>query len=98
MLAEERMSAIPDAKTAKEMGIDAVFSTVRGFVTHAAVDAEKVKVLEKGLVDAMNHSVYQSYLTSSGLDKSSVVGSEKWGAQIKKMIEDMAPAIKEMGL
>jgi tripartite-type tricarboxylate transporter receptor subunit TctC len=98
VLAEERMAPIPDAKTAKELGIDAVFSTVRGFVTHAGVAPEKVQVLEDGLLKAMNHSVYQGYLTSVGLDKSSVIGADKWGTQIKKMIEDMTPAIKEMGL
>ncbi|MEM7775037.1 MAG: tripartite tricarboxylate transporter substrate binding protein [Pseudomonadota bacterium] len=98
VLANDRMKPIPDAKTAKELGIDAVFSTVRGFATHAKVDAASVKTLEEGLVKAMNHSVYQGFLTSVGLDKSSVVGAEEWKAQIIKMIEDMRPAIKEMGL
>lgn len=98
VLAEERMAPIPDAKTAKEMGIDAIFSTIRGFVTHAGVDEAKRKVLEEKLVSAMNHSVYQGFLTSVGLDKTSVTGSERWAAQIKKMIADMKPAIKEMGL
>jgi putative tricarboxylic transport membrane protein len=98
VLGEDRMPPIPDAKTAKELGIDAVFSTIRGFVTHASVDAAKIKALETGLVKAMNHAVYQGFLTSVGLDKTSVVGAEKWKAQITKMIEDMKPAIKEMGL
>jgi len=98
VLGDERMKPIPDAKTAKEMGIDAVFSTVRGFATHADVDAAKLKKLEEGLMEAMNHSVYQAFLVSVGLDTSSVVGADKWKAQIKKMAEDMKPALKEMGL
>lgn len=98
VLANDRMKPIPNVTTAKELGIDAVFSTVRGFVTHAKVGPAKVKKLEEGLVKAMNHSVYQGFLTSVGLDKSSVAGAEAWRAQIKKMIEDMTPAIKEMGL
>ncbi len=93
-----RISIIPKAKTAKELGIDAVFSTVRGFVTHAKVAPEKVAVLEKGLLKSMNHAVYQGFLTSVGLDKTSVVGAKAWGEQIQKMIADMKPAIKEMGL
>lgn len=98
VLGTARMAPIPDAKTAQELGIDAVFSTIRGFVTHAGVDDAKRKVLEDRLVKAMNHSVYQGFLTSVGLDKSSVVGADDWGAQVRKMIEDMKPAIKEMGL
>ena len=35
VLAPERMSGLPDVSTAQELGIDANFSTVRGFVVHA---------------------------------------------------------------
>lgn len=98
VLGTKRMAPIPKAKTAKELGINAVFSTVRGFVTHAQVSDEQAGVLETGLLKAMKHSVYKSFLTSSGLDDSSVVGAKEWGEQIKQMIEDMEPAIKEMGL
>jgi tripartite-type tricarboxylate transporter receptor subunit TctC len=98
VLGNARMKPIPDAKTAKEMGIDAVFSTIRGFVTHAKVTDEQVGTLESGLVKAMKHNVYQGFLTSVGLDAGSVVGAKEWGDQISKMIEDMKPAIKAMGL
>jgi tripartite-type tricarboxylate transporter receptor subunit TctC len=98
VLGAARMEPIPDAATAQELGIDAVFSTVRGFATHADVPDEKVAVLEEKLLNAMNHNVYQGFLTSVGLDSSSVVGAGEWGAQIEKMIADMIPAIKEMGL
>ena len=93
-----RMDPIPDAKTAQEMGINVVFSTVRGFTTHAEVDDAEAKTIEEAMVKAMNHAVYQGYLTSVGLDASSVAGATEWGEQIKKMIEDMKPAIKAMGL
>lgn len=92
------MDPIPDAKTAQSLGIDAVFSTVRGFVTHAGVDAASGKVLEEGMVAAMEHDVYQGFLTSVGLDASSVAGAGEWGTQIQQMIKDMEPAIQEMGL
>lgn len=98
ILGTARMDPIPDAKTARELGIDVVFATVRGFVTHADTDPAKVAVLEKGMVAAMEHNVYQGFLTSVGLDSSSVVGAKEWGDQIRKMVEDMKPAIKEMGL
>lgn len=98
VLGTERMKPIPDVKTAQELGVDAVFSTVRGFVTKATVDDAKAEKLETAMVKAMNHSVYQGFLTSVGLDASSVAGADVWGAQIKKMIDDMKPAIKAMGL
>lgn len=93
-----RMAPIPDVKTAQEMGVDAVFATVRGFVTHAAVDDAKAKVLEDGLLKAMDHAIYQAYLTTSGLEKSSVQGAEAWGEQMKQLIGELIPAAKEMGL
>tara|TARA_R110002096_G_scaffold138249_10_gene291826 strand:- start:1115 stop:2080 length:966 start_codon:yes stop_codon:yes gene_type:complete len=98
VLDTERMAPIPDVKTAQEMGVDVVFATVRGFVTHAAVDDDKAKILEEKLVKAMDHSIYQAYLTTSGLDKSSVLGAEAWGKQMKQLIDDLVPAAKEMGL
>ena len=99
VLGTKRMTPIPDAVTAQELGIDAVFSTVRGFVTHAGVSAMiRTRFLRKSLVKAMNHAVYQGYLTTVGLDASSVAGADEWGAQIQKMIDDMIPAIKAMGL
>ena len=98
VLGTKRMPPIPDAVTAQELGIDAVFSTVRGFVTHVGVSDDQNKVLEEKLVKAMNHAVYQGFLTTVGLDASSVVGADEWGAQIQKMIDDMIPAIKAMGL
>ncbi len=98
VLDDKRMAPIPDAKTAIEMGVDVKFATVRGFVTHAAVDDAKAAVLEKGLLKAMDHSIYQAYLTASGLDKTSVLGAEAWGKQIKDLMSALIPAAKEMGL
>lgn len=98
VLDEERMAPIPDVKTAKEMGVDAVFATVRGFVTHADVPDDRAKKLEESMLAGMNHSVYQAYLQSSGLEKSSVLGAEAWGKQMKRLMEDLVPAAKEMGL
>lgn len=98
VLGTDRMKPIPDAKTAQELGIDAVFSTVRGFVTYKEVSDEHAKVLEDAMLKGMHHSVYQGFLKSVGLDETSVAGADAWGKQIRKMIDDMKPAIKAMGL
>ena len=98
ILAESGMAPIPKAKTAKSMGIDLVLSTTRGFVTHAGVDPARRAELEKGMRKAMKHSMYQAYLKNSGLDETSPQPSGPWGEQIKSMVGEFGPALKEMGL
>lgn len=98
ILANQGMAPIPAAKTAKDLGIDLVLSTTRGFVTHAGVSAERRKQLEDGLMKAMGHSLYQAYLMNSGLDSTSPQPSGPWGEQIKSMVGEFGPALKDMGL
>jgi len=98
ILGENRMDPIPAAKTAKEMGIDLVLSTTRGFVTHAGVAEERRAELEAAMMKAMGHSLYQAYLMNSGLDNTSPMASDAWGKQIKMMVGEFGPALKEMGL
>ena len=98
ILGESRMDPIPNAKTAKEMGIDLVLSTTRGFVTHAGVDEARRAELENGIMKSMEHSMYQAYLANSGLDSTSPQPSGPWGKQIKLMVDEFGPALREMGL
>ena len=97
VLADERMSKIPDVPTAKELGIPVSFSTVRGFAVHADTPPEIAEKIETALLKAMNHSVYQGFLTSVGLDASSVAGSDVWGPQIQTTVNEMSAALKELG-
>ena len=98
ILGDAGMGPIPKAKTAKALGIDLVLSTTRGFVTHAGVDPARRAELEKGMAKAMKHSMYQAYLKNSGLDDTSPQPSGPWGKQIKFMVGEFGPALKEMGL
>lgn len=98
ILAEQGMEPIPAAKSSKELGIDLVLSTTRGFVTHSGVDEARRAELEAGLTKAMDHSLYQAYLMNSGLDTTSPQPSGPWGKQIKAMVDEFGPALKEMGL
>lgn len=97
VLADQRMSALPDVSTAKEMGIDVSFSTVRGFVVHKNTPDAVAEKIEKALTKSMSHQIYQGYLTSVGLDSTSVVGSDVWGEQLTTMVNDMEAALKELG-
>ena len=97
VLAPERMSALPDVSTAEEMGIPVSFSTVRGFVVHADTPDDVAAKIEESLMKAMGHTVYQGFLTSVGLDSTSVAGSDVWGSQLSVMVNDMQSALKELG-
>jgi tripartite-type tricarboxylate transporter receptor subunit TctC len=67
-------------------------------VTHAGVSEARRTELEAGLMKAMKHSMYQAYLTNSGLDSTSPLASAAWGEQVKAMVGEFGPALKEMGL
>ncbi len=97
VLADERMNALADVPTAKEMGIPVSFSTVRGFVVHKDTPDDVAARLEEALLKSMNHSVYQGFLTTVGLDSTSVAGAEVWGGQITTMVTDMEAALRELG-
>ncbi len=97
VLANERMGGLPDVKTAKELGIDVSFSTVRGFVVHKDTPDDIAAKIEESLLKSMNHTVYQGFLTSVGLDSTSVAGSQEWGDQLSTMVVDMESALKELG-
>jgi tripartite-type tricarboxylate transporter receptor subunit TctC len=98
VLADERIDSLPDTPTAKEQGVDSEASTIRGFVTLNCVPEERLAILEKGLLEAMNHSVYQNYITSSGMPASSVAGREEWTAQIRKLYDESQSALKDLGM
>ncbi len=50
VLADKRMAPLPNVTTAKELGIDANYSTVRGFVALKGTPEDRLKTLEEGLV------------------------------------------------
>ena len=97
VLANERMAKIGKVPTAKELGIPVSLSTVRGFVTKKGVSADRAKVLEDGMMKAMNHNYYKNFLTEIGLDDSSVVGADEWGKQMEEMLAEMTTQLKALG-
>ena len=82
IFAAERIGSLPDTPTAKEIGIDATYSTVRGFAVLKGTPEDRIKVLEEGLLKAMNGKIYQDYLKTSGQSAKSVVGHEAWQAEL----------------
>lgn len=97
-LASDRLPAIPDVPTAKEIGIDANFSTTRGFVVLKGTPEDRIKILEEGLVKSMSGKLFQDYLNSSGQAQKSVVGRQEWQAQIDEFFRTGQEALASIGV
>ncbi|UCH75555.1 MAG: hypothetical protein JSU82_06910, partial [Rhodospirillales bacterium] len=97
-LSRNRIEALGGAPTAREAGIDNVASTVRGFACLSGVPQDRVDTLAEGLVKAMEHSVYQGYLSNGGMPADSVIGHEEWTAEIRRMHDDSVGALTDLGL
>jgi len=97
-LSRNRIESLGDTPTAREVGIDNIASTVRGFACLSGVPQDRVDILSKGLVKAMNHSVYQGYLKNGGMPADSVIGHEEWTAEIRRIHDDSVGALTDLGL
>jgi tripartite-type tricarboxylate transporter receptor subunit TctC len=96
--AAERISSLPDTPTGKETGIDAVYSTVRGFAVLKGTPEDRIKVLEEGLLKAMNGKIYQDYLKTSGQSPKSVVGREEWQKELDQFVATGREALASLGI
>ncbi|MEQ8397930.1 tripartite tricarboxylate transporter substrate binding protein [Thalassobaculum sp.] len=97
-LSEEPIAALNGVPTARDRGVDALASTVRGFAVLSGVPEDRLARLETGMIKAMKHSIYQNYLTSGGMPTSSVAGREVWNKQIRKIYEESTTALTELGM
>ena len=97
VLSAKRLKVLPDVPTAKELGIDAEYDTVRGFVTLKGTPEDRLKVLEEGLVKSMKGQMYTTYIDSSGQSPDSVAGRAAWQAQLDTMYKDAEIELKSLG-
>ena len=99
VFAGNRLKALPNVPTGKEIGVDAGSqSTVRGFVTARGVPADRVKALEEGLVKAMQGQMFQTYLENSGQALDSVTGAGPWKTQLDQFMVDGKQTLEALGL
>jgi tripartite-type tricarboxylate transporter receptor subunit TctC len=99
VFAGNRLKALPNVPTGKEIGVDAGSqSTVRGFVTARGVPADRIKALEEGLVKAMQGQMFQTYLENSGQALDSVTGAGPWKAQLDQFMVDGKQTLEALGL
>jgi len=98
VFAKNKMSSLPQTPTATEIGIPAVYSTTRGFAVLKGTPEDRIKVLEEGLVKAMQGKIYQDYLKSSGQSEGSVVGRAEWQAEIDEFLKTGDVALTSLGI
>ncbi|MSO93395.1 MAG: tripartite tricarboxylate transporter substrate binding protein [Rhodospirillales bacterium] len=97
-LAAKRLGPLPDVPSAKDLGLDASYSTVRGFVALKGVPEDRLKILEDGLLKAMGGQMYASYIQTSGQSPESVAGRKGWQAQLDAFYTEGQDALKALGL
>ena len=98
VLTPQRMKILPDVPAAKELGIDADYSTVRGFVTLKGVPEDRLKTLEDGLLKAMRGQMYATYIETSGQAPDSVAGRAVWQAQLDGIYAEGESELKALGM
>ena len=96
VLASQRLKVLPNVPTAKELGIDAEYSTVRGFVTLKGTPDDRLKTLEDGLLKSMQGQMYATYIQTSGQAEDSVVGRAQWQAQLDAMYKEAEAELKTL--
>lgn len=96
VLASKRLAVLPNVPTAKELGIDAEYSTVRGFVTLKGTPEDRLKTLEEGLLKSMQGQMYSTYIQTSGQAEDSVVGRAQWQAQLDAMYKEAEAELKTL--
>lgn len=95
-LASQRLKVLPNVPTAKELGIDAEYSTVRGFVTLKGAPEDRLKILEDGLMKSMQGQMYSAYIETSGQAPDSVAPRAAWQAQLDGMYKEAEAELKNL--
>jgi tripartite-type tricarboxylate transporter receptor subunit TctC len=98
VMSEQRHKVIDAVPTTLELGYNVIFSTVRGYVVLKGTPEERVRVLEKGMLEGLRNPTYQNYLKAVGIDPVSVAGSEVWAAQLARLYRDAREAMIELGI
>lgn len=97
VLAARRLKVLPDVPTSKELGIDAEYSTVRGFVTLKGTPEDRLKTLEEGLLKSMQGQMYATYIETSGQAPDSVAPRAAWQAQLDSMYKEAETELRNLG-
>ncbi len=98
VLSANRLPSHPDVPTGKELGIDNISATVRGYCVLKGTPPDRLARLEQGLLKLMALPTYKTYLENTGQAPDSVAGSGPWGAQLTGFFEEGREALTALGL
>lgn len=99
VMAEKRLNNYPKVPSTYELGYKAKTSTTRGYWVLKGTPMDRVEILSKAMVKAMNHDTFANYLKNSGLTpEDSVAGHEVWDKHIKEEYAKAVVALKDLGL
>jgi len=98
VMARSRLPLIPDVPTTVELGYEAVYATVRGYVVLRGTPEDRVARLEEGLLEGMRGPVYRAYLAGVGLTMDGVAGRTVWDAQIRELYRQAHESMVRLGM
>ena len=95
----KRLADYPSVPTTYENGYEVSTSTTRGYWVLKGTPQDRIDILSKAMVKAMNHEVFVNYLKSAGLTpEDSVAGHAVWNQHIKTEYAKAYDALKELDL
>ena len=94
---ERRFKQAPDVPTLKELGVDVVAATGRGFAMPAAVPREAAAAMEKALRRVYDSREYKEY-SYKNMFEDKWLGSAEFREYLVRGSEDMAVFLKDVGL
>jgi len=97
VLAAERQDVLPDVPTAREIGIDSIFSSLRAIAAPSAVPQDRQDKLAAAFAAGMQTENYRAYLEDIGLPPSTIGTAEQCNEQLTSMYADTAAAMEAIG-
>lgn len=98
VMASSRIELLPDVPTTVELGYDAEFATVRGYVVLRGTPEDRIARLEQGLLEGMSSPVYRDYLAGVGLSPAGIAGRQVWDTQLRELYDQARAAMMQLGL
>jgi putative tricarboxylic transport membrane protein len=98
VLSDKRIPFLKDTPTAKELGFNVIFSTVRGYLVHRDTPPDQILELQSILAAGLNSPIFINYLNGSGLGADSIAIGQEWDEQVHLLYANAHEAMLELGI
>jgi putative tricarboxylic transport membrane protein len=99
VMSPKRLKDYPNVPTTFENNYPVKVSTTRGYWVLKGVPEDRIEILSKAMVKAMQHEVFANYLKSAGLTvEDSVTGHTEWTKNIREEYAQAVEALTDLGL